>query len=87
MSGEVFVDYSTPMPLVSKMAFKLQAAGGFQQIEKQRLDPSFRAQAELNYRVNGFDFGLNGQFSNVAAASGTGYKFQYFTFKVLKNFK
>ncbi|SIN66147.1 DUF4184 family protein [Algoriphagus halophilus] len=87
MSAEVFVDYSTPMPLVSKMAFKIQAAGGFQQIEKQPLAPSFRAQAELNYRVNGFDLGLNGQFSNVAASSGTGYKFQYFTFKVSKNFK
>ncbi|MBB6324734.1 tetratricopeptide (TPR) repeat protein [Algoriphagus iocasae] len=87
LSTEIFVDYSTPMPLVSKMALKLQAAAGFQQIEKQSLDPSFRAQAELNYRVSGFDFGLNGQFSNVAAASGTGYKFQYFTLKVSKNFK
>ncbi len=87
MSTEVFVDYSTPMPLVSRMAFKFQGAAGFQQIEKQSWDPSFRVQAELNYRVNGFDFGLNGQFSNVAAASGTGYKFQYFTLKVSKSFK
>lgn len=87
LSTEVFVDYSTPMPLVSKMALKLQAAGGFQKIEDQSMDPSFRAQAELNYRFDGFDFGLNGQFSNVAAASGTGYKFHYITLKVSKSFK
>ncbi|WP_296705190.1 DUF4184 family protein, partial [Algoriphagus sp.] len=87
LSTEVFVDYSTPMPLVSKIALKFQGAAGFQQIENQNWDPSFRVQAELNYRLNGFDFGLNGQFSNVAAASGTGYKFQYFTLKVSKSFK
>ncbi|MFC5624351.1 DUF4184 family protein [Algoriphagus winogradskyi] len=86
LSTEVFVDYSTPLPLVSKMALKIQAAAGLQQIEKRGWDPSFRAQAEINYRVNGFDFGLNGQFSNVAAASGTGYSFHYITLKVLKSF-
>ncbi|MEN2281466.1 DUF4184 family protein [Algoriphagus sp. SE2] len=87
LSTEVFVDYSTPMPLVSKMALKFQGAAGYQKIENQDWDPSFRVQAELNYRVNGFDFGLNGQFSNVAASSGTGYKFQYFTLRVSKSFK
>ena len=86
MSTEVFVDYSTPMPLISKLALKMQAAAGFQQIEKQGWDPSFRAEAEFNYRYQGFDLGIKGQFSNVAAASGTGYKFQYFTFKVIKSF-
>jgi tetratricopeptide (TPR) repeat protein len=87
MSTEVFVDYSTPMPLVSRMALKFQGAGGFQQIENQSWDPSFRVQVELNYRVSGYDFGLKGQFSNVAAASGSGYQFQYITLKVSKSFK
>ena len=86
LSTEVFVDYSTPMPLISKLALKVQAAAGFQQIENQGWDPSFRAEAEFNYRFKGFDLGLKGQFSNVAASSGTGYKFQYFTFRVIKSF-
>lgn len=86
LSTEVFVDYSTPLPLISKLALKLQVAGGMQQIEKQSWDPTLRGQAEINYRVHGFDFGLHAQWSNVAATSGTGYKFHYFTLNVLRKF-
>ena len=86
LSTEIFVDYSTPMPLISKLALKVQAAAGLQQIEHLGWDPSFRAEAEFNYRFKGYDLGLKGQFSNVAASSGTGYKFQYFTFRVSKSF-
>ncbi|SFN66997.1 protein of unknown function [Algoriphagus ornithinivorans] len=86
MSTELFVDYSSPMPLISKVALKIQAAAGVQKINELNWEPTYRANAELNYRISGFDLGLNGQFSNVAAASGTGYRFHAVTLKVNKKF-
>ena len=86
LSTELFVDYSTPMPLVSKLVAKFQGAAGLQKIESQDWEPTYRAQLEFIYRLSGFDFGLNGQFSNVASASGTGYRFHYVTLTVQKKF-
>jgi len=86
LSTEVFVDYSTPLPLISKLALKVQGAAGIQKIENKAWESAFRTQVELNYRLADFDFGLNGQFSNVASASGTGYRFHYVTLRVSKKF-
>ncbi|GMQ24810.1 hypothetical protein Aoki45_14920 [Algoriphagus sp. oki45] len=86
LSTELFLDYSTPMPLISKLALQLQVAAGLQKIEDQPWDSTFRGQVEFNYRVSGFDLGLRGQFSDVAASSGTGYRFHYLTFRVQKTF-
>jgi len=80
------VDYSTPLPLISKLALKVQGAAGIQKIENKAWESAFRTQVELNYRLADFDFGLNGQFSNVASASGTGYRFHYVTLRVSKKF-
>ncbi|WP_026951451.1 DUF4184 family protein [Algoriphagus mannitolivorans] len=86
LSTELFVDYSTPMPLVAKMVAKFQGAAGLQKIEELDWEPTFRAQLELVYRLSGFDLGLTGQFSNVASASGTGYRFHYVTLNIQKKF-
>lgn len=86
LSTELFLDYSTPMPLISKLALQLQVAAGLQKIEDQPWDSTFRGQVEFSYRVSGFDLGLRGQFSDVAASSGTGYRFHYITFRVSKKF-
>jgi tetratricopeptide (TPR) repeat protein len=79
MSTEVFFDYISPVPHLSKLSLKIQLAAGIQKINDLPWDPSYRSQAELNYKFSGFEMGLMGQMSNVAAASGTGYRFQYFT--------
>ncbi|MDN3205635.1 DUF4184 family protein [Algoriphagus sediminis] len=86
LSTELFLDYSTPMPLISKLALQVQLAAGLQKIEEQSWDSTFRGQVELNYRVSGFDLGLRGQFSDVAATSGTGYRFHYATLRIQKKF-
>lgn len=86
LSTELFIDYSTSMPLISKVAMQVQLAGGLQKIEELAWDSTFRGQVEFNYRVSGFDLGLKGQLSNVAASSGTGYRFHYVTFRVSKKF-
>lgn len=86
MSGELFLEYQSPRPMHSKLSYHIQGAGGIQQIENRGWDPSYRARVQLNYRIEGFDVGLNGQFSNVAASSGTGYQYHYFTFHLSRKF-
>ncbi|MCH7402277.1 DUF4184 family protein [Belliella kenyensis] len=86
LSSELFIDYSTPMPLVSKVALQIQLAGGLQKIEQLAWDPTFRGQVQFNYNVSGFDLGLKVQLSDVAGSSGTGYRFHYTTFRLSKKF-
>jgi tetratricopeptide (TPR) repeat protein len=82
LSTEVFADYSTPLPNLSKFYLQLQAGAGVQKIENQKWDPAFRFQAELGMRLEHLDAGIKYQTSNVASATGTGYKFNWFTFRL-----
>jgi tetratricopeptide (TPR) repeat protein len=82
LSTELFADYSTPLPMLSKFYLQLQAAAGLQKIEEQKWDPAFRFQSELGYRLTHFETSLKYQTSNVAASSGAGYKFNWFTLKL-----
>ncbi|WP_461098059.1 tetratricopeptide repeat protein [Spirosoma luteolum] len=83
LSTELFADYSTALPHLARHYFQLQAAGGAQQIERLAWEPAFRLQAELGYRSNHFETGLKYQTSNVASSAGTGYKFNWFTYRLL----
>lgn len=83
LSTEVFADYSTALPLLSKFYLQAQAAAGIQQIEKQNWDPAYRFQAEIGFRLKQLEGALKYQTSNVAAGNGTGYQFNWFTFRML----
>ncbi len=83
LSSEIFADYSTALPMFSIFYLQLQAAGGVQKIEQQKWDPAFRFQSELGFRLKQFETSIKYQTSNVASATGTGYKFNWFTFKLM----
>lgn len=83
LSGEAFMDFSTALAATSKFYTGIQAAAGLQKIETQDWDPAFRFQAELGYRVKHFETNLKYQTSNVAAANGAGYRFNWFTLNLV----
>jgi len=83
LNTEVFADYSTALPMLSKFYLQLQAAAGMQKIERQKWDPAFRFQTELGLRLKHFETSFKYQTSNVASAAGTGYKFNWFTMKLV----
>lgn len=83
LSSELFADYSIALPNLSKFYLQLQAAAGIQKIEQQQWDPALRFQSELGVRLNHFETSLKYQTSNVASATGTGYKFNWFTLRLL----
>jgi hypothetical protein len=83
LSSEVFADYSTALPTISKFYLQMQGGAGMQKIEDQQWDPALRFQIELGMRRNHLEASLKYQTSNVAAASGAGYKFNWFTFRVM----
>lgn len=83
LNAEVFGDFSTPLPNLSKFYLQAQAAAGMQQIEKEQIDPSFRLQAELGYRLAHIEAAVKYQTSNVASNTGTGYSFNWYTFRFL----
>jgi hypothetical protein len=81
LNTEVFADYTTALPLLSKFYLQLQAAAGIQKIEKQAWDAAFRMQAEIGFRLQHLESSVKYQTSNVAAGNGTGYKFNWFTLR------
>ena len=83
VSTELFADYSTALPNLSKFYLQLQAASGVQKIEQQSWETAFRFQAEIGMRLKHLETALKYQTSNVASAAGTGYKFNWFTFRVM----
>ena len=83
LNTEIFTDYSTALPNLSKFYLMLQAAAGLQKIETQNWDPAFRFQSELGMRLEHFETGIKYQTSNVASANGTGYKFNWFTLRLM----
>ena len=83
LSSEVFGEYSTALPQLSKFFLNLQAAAGVQKIENNTWEPALRMQTELGYRLKYFDASLKYQTSNVAAATGTGYSFNWYTLKLV----
>ena len=83
MNAEVFADYSTALPMLSKFYLQTQAAAGMQRIEKNKWEPAMRFQAELGLRLKQLETALKYQTSNVASNTGTGYKFNWFTARVV----
>ncbi len=83
VSSEVFADYNTALPNLSKFYLQLQAATGIQKIEQQSWETAFRFQAEIGMRLKHLETALKYQTSNVASAVGTGYKFNWFTLRVM----
>ncbi len=83
MSTEVFADYTTAIPHLSKFYLMLQAAAGMQKIEVKEWEPAFRFQSEVGVRLKAFEAALKYQTSNVASGAGTGYKFNWFTFRLV----
>jgi tetratricopeptide (TPR) repeat protein len=83
LSTEVFADYTTALPQLSKFYVMTQAAAGMQKIEKQPWDPALRLQAELGLRLKHIETALKYQTSNVASAAGTGYSFNWYTLRFI----
>ncbi|MFY7965369.1 MAG: tetratricopeptide repeat protein [Chitinophagaceae bacterium] len=83
LSTEVFVDYTTALPQLSKFYLQTQIAGGYQKIEEQKWTTSFRLMTELGVRLKKIDAALKYQTSNVAANNGNGYKFNWFTLRLM----
>ncbi|WP_200977558.1 lipopolysaccharide assembly protein LapB [Echinicola sp. 20G] len=81
LSGEIFADFSTSLPQVSKTYLSAQGAVGSQNIEGEGWDAAYRFQVEVGYRFQTIETSLNYQTSNVASSTGTGYQFNWFTFK------
>ncbi|HEX4957770.1 MAG TPA: tetratricopeptide repeat protein [Lacibacter sp.] len=79
LNTEIFADFSTPLPVLSKFYLQFQAAAGMQKIEKNNWEPAFRMQSEVGIRVKKIETALKYQTSNVASANGTGYSFNWFT--------
>ncbi|MBS4064237.1 MAG: BCSC C-terminal domain-containing protein [Chitinophagaceae bacterium] len=80
---EVFADYSTALPHLSRFYLQLQVASGMQKIEQQQWEPALRFQTELGFRLSHFETSLKYQTSNVASNTGTGYKFNWFTARIM----
>jgi tetratricopeptide (TPR) repeat protein len=83
LNTEVFADYSTALPLLSKFYLQTQAAAGLQKIENNKWDPALRLQTELGLRLKHIETSIKYQTSNVAAANGAGYSFNWFTARVV----
>ncbi len=83
INTETFVDYSTALPGLSKFYMQLQAAAGMQKIETQNWDAALRFQTELGFRTKHFETALKYQTSNVASNTGTGYKFNWYTLRLI----
>ncbi|MDR0265470.1 MAG: BCSC C-terminal domain-containing protein [Sphingobacterium sp.] len=82
LSTELFLDYTTPLPLISSFYFQVQGAAGMQQIEKQSWESAFRIQPEIGFRLRHFESSFRYQTSNVASSTGTGYRFNWFTLRL-----
>lgn len=82
MNSEVFTDYSTPLPGLSKFYCQLQAAAGVQRIESGNWEPALRFQTEIGVRLHRLEAMIKYQTSTVAAANGTGYGFNWYTARV-----
>ncbi len=83
MNTEIFADYSTALPGLSKFYCQMQAAAGMQKIESGKWEPSLRLQTEIGVRLQQVEATLKYQTSTVAAANGTGYRFNWYTARVL----
>lgn len=81
INTEVFSEYSSSLPVLSKFYLQVQGAVGMQKIETNNWEPSLRFQTEIGCRVKNLETGLKFQTSNVANNTGTGYKFNWFTLK------
>ncbi|MBB5634970.1 tetratricopeptide (TPR) repeat protein [Pedobacter cryoconitis] len=82
LSSEVFADYTTPLPALSKFYLQVQAGAGFQKIEKLSWESAFRFQPEIGMRLNHFETAFKYQTSNVASSTGTGYRFNWYTLRL-----
>lgn len=82
LNTEVFADYSTPLPMLSKFYVQMQAAAGMQKIDDKEWEPALRLQTELGLRLQQLETAVKYQTSNVASGTGTGYKFNWFTVRV-----
>lgn len=74
---EIFTDFVSISQ--QKFHYSLQAAAGIQQIEHNSLEPSYRFQSELGFRLKHLDTFLKYRYSNVAASNGSGYRYNWFT--------
>ena len=86
LSTEIFIDYNTSLFGLSDLNLETQIAAGFQNIEAGAWEKAFRLQTQLSYNIEYFQIALKYQTSNVASGTGTGYQFDWFTFKLSYNF-
>jgi len=81
-SAELFTDLSTSLPGLSQFHLKLQTAAGAQKIENNSWELAFRLQSEISLRLNKFEATVKYQTSDVASSNGTGYKYNWLTFRL-----
>ncbi len=83
LSTELFAEMQYNKPERKNLFFNTQAAFGMQQIEKLDWENAYRFEAELGFNRKKFDYSLKYQTSNVAFNTGTGYQFDWFTFRFI----
>jgi tetratricopeptide (TPR) repeat protein len=83
LNTEVFADYGTVLPQLSTCYLQMQAAAGMQKIENNKWEAAIRMQAELGFRLKHLETAIKYQTSNVAAANGAGYSFNWFTARLV----
>jgi len=77
-SLEVFGDYSTALPNLSKFYLKLQGGAGIQKFDSQGLTTNHRASVELGTHLNHWDAYIRYQNSNASSLPGVvGYQFNW----------
>lgn len=82
LSFELFADYGTNPFSLSDIKFNTQVAYGLQSTDSNIWNTAFRLMVELSYKFKNIGFALKYQTSNVASSTGTGYQFDWFTFRL-----
>ena len=83
ISSEIFLDYNFKIPGFSSFHISTQAAGGIQKIENRNWDKAFRLMTEISYKVKHLEASIKYQTSDVDSGTGSGYKFNWLTFKLM----
>ncbi len=81
LSTELFAEVQYKKPEWSNFFCNTQGALGIQQIEKQNWESAYRFEVQAGFNRRHMDLSLNYRRSNVAFNSGTGYQFDWFTFR------
>lgn len=82
LNGELFFDYQNQKLWSLPLKLSLQAAAGMQKIESNDWEPALRFEGQLSYHWKSLETTIKYQTSNAASSNGTGYQFDWLTFRL-----